>query len=100
MLTRVGRALGDAEGTVPDDHPWLREQRREAARDAARDAAVEATRDAVAQVLRARGITVPKGLVDEVADASQSELIDAALACRDGADFLARVRQRRDRPRT
>ena len=96
MLTRVGRALGDVEGTVPNDHPWLREQRREAARDAA----VEATRDAVAQVLRARGITVPKGLVDEVAGAPQSELIDAALACRDGADFLARVRQRRDRPRT
>ena len=96
VLTRVGRALGDAEGTVPDDHPWLREQRR----DAARDAAMEATRDAVAQVLRARGITVPKRLADEVADAPPSELIDAALACRDGADFLARVRQRRDLPRT
>ncbi len=95
VLTRVGRALGDAEGTVPDDHPWLREQRR----DAARDAALEAARDAVAQLLRARGIAVPKNLVDEVADAPQSELIDAALACRDGADFLARVRQRRERPR-
>ena len=100
VLTRVGRALGDAGGTVPDDHPWLREQRREAALDAARNAAVGATRDAVAQVLRARGIAVPKNLVDEVAAAPQSELIDAALACRDGADFLARVRQRRDRPGT
>ena len=86
VLTRVGRALGDAEGTVPDDHPWLRGQRR------------EARMDAVLQILRSRGIAVPKGLTDDVADASPTELIDAALACRSGADFLARVRQRRDRP--
>ena len=92
VLTRVGRALGDAEGTVPDDHPWLREQRREATQ--------AATLDAVVQVLRSRGITVPKRLADAVADASPSELIDAAIACRNGADFLARVRQRRDLPRS
>ena len=92
VLTRIGRTLGDAEGTVPDDHPWLRGQRREATR--------AATLDAVVQVLRSRGITVPKRVADAVADASPSELIDAALACRNGADFLARVRQRRDRPRS
>ena len=87
VLTRVGRALGDAEGTVPDDHPWLRGQRR------------EATMDAVLQILRSRGVAVPKGLADDVADVAPTELIDAALACRSGADFLARVRQRRDQPR-
>lgn len=82
VLTRVGRALGDAEGTVPDDDPWLREQRR------------EATLDAVTQVLRARGIPVPERLAERLTDASPSDLVDAALACRDGADFLARVKPR------
>ena len=88
VLTRVGRALGDAEGTAPDDHTWLREQRR------------EATLDAVVQVLRSRGITVPEHLAGNVGDASPGDLIDAAIACRDDADFLARVKQRRDRSPT
>ena len=82
VLTRVGRALGDAEGTVPDDDPWLREQRR------------EATLEAVTQVLRARGIAVPERLGRHLTDASPGDLVDAALACRDGADFLARVKPR------
>ena len=83
VLTRVGRALGDAEGTVPDDDPWLRGQRREATR--------EATLRAVTQVLRTRGIAVPQGLAARLGNAAPSDLVDAALACRDGADFLARV---------
>ena len=82
VLTRVGRALGDAEGTVPDDDPWLREQRR------------EATLEAVTQVLRARGIAVPERLGRHLTDASPGDLVDAALACRDGADFLTRVKPR------
>ena len=86
MLTRVGRALGDAEGTVPDDDPWLREQRREAT--------LEATLEAAMQVLRARGISAPERLPARLADASPSHLVDAALACRDGADFLARAMPR------
>jgi 2C-methyl-D-erythritol 2,4-cyclodiphosphate synthase len=81
VLTRIGRALGDAGGTVPDDDPWLREQRR------------EATLQAVMQVFRARGIAVPERLAARLADAPSSDLIDAALACRDEADFLARLKQ-------
>ena len=91
VLTRVGRALGDAEGTVPDDDPWLREQRREAA--------LEATLDTVRQVLHARGMAAPERLAEHLTDASPSDLVDAALACRDSADFLARMTSR-DRPRT
>ena len=87
VLTRVGRALGDAEGTAPDDDPWLREQRREAARKATR----EATRAAALRILRARGIAVPEPLPARLADASPSRLVDAAVSCRDGADFLARA---------
>ena len=83
VLTRVGRALGEAEGTVPDDDPWLRGQRR------------EATLDAALRVLRARGIAVPERLEEHLWNASPSDLVDAALACRDGADFLALATGRR-----
>ena len=91
VLTRVGRALGDAEGTGPDDDPWLREQRREAVTDAAR----QATLDAARQILRARGIAVPERLEELLTEALPSDLVDAALGCRDGADFLARATGRR-----
>ena len=90
VLTRVGRALGDAEGTVPDDDPWLRAQRREAATRAARQAA----QDAVVQILRARGLDVPTRIDALPADASQGDLVAAALACRDYADFIARSSRR------
>ena len=83
VLTRVGRALGDAEGTVPDDDPWLREQRREAT--------LEATVAAVTQILRSREIAVPQDLAAGLGNAAPSDLVDAALACRNGADFLSRV---------
>ena len=96
VLTRVGRALGEAEGTVPDDDPWLREQRREAALQATLQATRQTTTDAALQILRARGIAVPERLAERLADAPPDGLVDAALACRDGADLLARV-TRRDR---
>ena len=72
VLTRVGRALGDAEGTVPDDDPWLREQRREATLAATR----EATLGVVTHILRARGIAVPERLAAGVTDVSPSDLVD------------------------
>ena len=90
VLTRVGRALGDAEGTLPDDDPWLRGQRREAAAAAARQVA----QDAIVQILRARGLDVPARIDAFPADVPQGDLVAAALACRDYADFLARSRRR------
>ena len=91
VLIRVGRVLGRAEGTAPDDDPWLREQRGEAADAKAREAAYAATLAAALQVLRARGIAAPANLPERLADVPPARLIDAALACRDGADFLARA---------
>ena len=99
VLTRVGRALGDAEGTVPDDDPWLRGQRREATREVTLEATREATLKAAMQVLRARGIAVPERLGRLLTDAAAGDPVEAALACRDGADFLTRVTPR-DRSRT
>lgn len=83
VLTRVGRALGDAEGTRPDDDPWLREQRRDAAR--------QAGLQDVARILRLRGIEVPAGAAARFPRRAPDELLAAALACRDGADFIARL---------
>ena len=57
-LTRVGRALGDREGTGPDDLPWLRRQRAEgraqgrAEAEAARKAEAAARRDAEERAAR------------------------------------------------
>ncbi len=94
VLTRVGRALGDAEGTLPDDDPWLRGQRREAAAAAATQAARRAAQDTVVQILRARGLDVPARIDAFPTDVPQGDLVAAALACRDYADFLARSRRR------
>ena len=80
VLTRVGRALGDAEGTVPDDDPWLREQRR------------QATVQAVTRILQSRGIDLPADGVARLGRAAPEDLVDAALACRDAADFVTRLR--------
>ena len=82
-LRRVGRALGAAEGTGPDDDPLLRAERLEGR--------MEAQRAAVLQVLRTRGLTVsaafPRRLA-ELEGVSTTVLVQAALECRDEADFL------------
>ena len=88
-LRRVGRALGAAEGTGPDDDPLLRAERLEGR--------MEAQRAAVLQVLRTRGLTVsaafPRRLA-ELEGVSTAVLVQAALECRDEADFLRRLTNR------
>ena len=89
-LRRVGRALGAAEGTGPDDDPLLRAERLEGR--------VEAQRAAVLQVFRTRGLTVSAALprrLAELGDASTAVLVQAALECRHEADFLRRPTMRR-----
>ena len=89
-LRRVGRALGAAEGTGPDDDPLLRAERLEGR--------MEAQRAAVLQVLGTRGLTVsaafPRRLA-ELEGVSTTVLVQAALECRDEADFLHRLTDRR-----
>ena len=53
-LRRVGRALGTAEGTGPDDDPFLRAERLEGR--------LETQRTAVLQVFRTRGLPVSAAL--------------------------------------
>ena len=95
-LRRVGRSLGAAEGTGPDDDPLLRAERTEGRVEGRR----ETESEAVLQIFRARGLTVSAALsrrVAELAGMPTAALVQAALACRDEADFLrlARERQRR-----
>ena len=87
VLSRVGRALGEREGTGPDDDPLLREQR----------AAGRA--DLIRALLRRRSVSVPpdfpEGLAtrdfDSVRAASAEQVADAASTADSFADFLARL---------
>ena len=56
----MGRALGAAEGTGPDDDPFLRSERSESRAQALRASAL--------QVLKARGIAVSASLSERLAN--------------------------------
>ena len=82
-LRRVGRVLGTAEGTGPDDHLFLGEERRESR--------AEMLHFVVVQTLTTRGVSVPSALAErlvEAGDDSAEAVIRAALTCRDEEDFL------------
>ena len=86
-LRKIGRTLGAALGTGPDDDPLLRTERMEGRVEGR----VETRRDAVLQVLTSRGLRVsaafPRRLA-ELNSVSTAALIQAALECRDEAHFL------------
>ena len=96
-LRRVAGALGAAAGTGPDDDPFLRAE-RQAGRAAGR---LEAQREAVLQVFSARGLPVSAALprrLAELNDIATAVLLQAALECRDEADFLRRLPDRGSEP--
>ena len=108
-LRRVGRTLGAAVGTGPDDDPLLREERlqsraegrakghAEGHAEGRTEALVETQRDAVLQVLKLRGLPAsaafPRRLAEFTA-ASTATLVQAALECHDEADFLHLIRHK------
>ena len=109
VLRSIGRALGAALGTGPDDDPLLRTERREsraeglgAGRAAGHsegriEARAETQREAVLQVLKLRGLPVAAALSRHLAQlqsVSTAALVEAALHCRDEADFLRRIRRK------
>ena len=94
-LRRVGRTLGAAVGTGPDDDPLLREERQQSHAKGRTEAVVETQRDAVLQVLKLRGLPVSAAFPRRLAEfraASTAALMQAALECRDEADFLRLAR--------
>ena len=111
-LERVARAMGTREGTGPEDDPMIRsisreaatkgyvkghaEGRREGHTEGRREGRVEGVRTTVLQVLESRGISVSASLtrhLAEVGKVPEAGLVDAALACRDEADFRRRIRR-------
>ena len=98
-LRRVGLALGVAEGTGPDDDPLLRAERRESRAEGRAEGRVEGKvemqREAVLQVLKSRGLPASSALSRRLAEpqaVSTVALVQAALDCRDEADFLHLIR--------
>ena len=86
-VRRVGRRMGMAEGTGPDDDAFLRAERAESR--------AETARSLIGQALQARGVVVTPAvaawLVRLSPTADSAALIAAAVECRDAEDFLRRV---------
>ena len=95
VLERVGRALGEAAGTGPDDDVWLGAQRREARAAGVAAGRAEGCAEIVHAILRSRGLEVSGRLAARIAREDPAALAAAALDCRDEADLLARLDQRR-----
>ena len=87
-LWRVGRALGDREGTVPEDDLL---SRRLMGRGSAEERARVLAHTALS-ILRRRGIEASADRIGAaVRDASTDTVVEAALTAEDEADFLARL---------
>ena len=96
-LHRVGRALGEKEGTAPAIDPLTRSLLSESR--------AEGHRETVLAILANRGIDIPSTFAADLAESRlaaqpQALVVEAALACRSAADFLARLRRRAERPVT
>ena len=86
-LERVGRALGEREGTGPDDDQLLRSQRAQAR--------AEARAELARELLMARGISVGVDFpgVPGFADLPVRVIAAVAAACTGEADFRERLRR-------
>lgn len=97
-LHRVGRALGEKEGTAPALDPHLRSLLSESQEESREEGRAEGHREAALAILANRGIDVPSTFAADLAATRlatrpQAQIVEAALACRSAADFLARLRK-------
>ena len=88
VLWRVGRALGEREGTVPeDDHLLRRMERRGRARGRA-----EGRADMALSILHRRGIAASADRILAAVDEAPVEaVVNAALNADNETDFLSRL---------
>ena len=98
VVRRVGRIMGDQNGTGPENDPFLQEERRLSrleGRDEGRRQGHEQGRVAMLkELLAARNVTVSTQLdrfADMIAGLPGQSLTQAALQCGTEADFLDRV---------
>ena len=92
-LERTALAMGAREGTKPDDDPLMRSQNARARTEGHALGHMEA----VVQVLEARGMAVALDATEARelrGGVSGEDLVAAALACTDAADFRRRVGER------
>ena len=101
-LERIGRILGERDGTGPDDDPLMRSLRQQAQADA-RAAELQRRAAFVRRLLMSRGVKVAANFpLDQpgFADADVEAVADIALQCTSQADFAARLGQARDNAET
>ena len=94
-LERVAREMGAREGTRPEDDPISRTIARHAEARGRKEGWREAAVANALAVLRARGIEASPRLAEDRAlfgSVPADALMEAAVACRDEADFRRRIR--------
>ena len=99
VLNRVGRVLGEREGTGPDDMPWLRIQREQGRAMGRAQGRIVLLETLMQRILSSRGEPGPVPRLDprDVAGVSDEEVIDALLQCADEPEIRARLRGLRRR---
>ena len=104
VLERVGAALGEREGTGPDDDPLLGAQRRRSRAEGRAEGHAEGRAEGHAEeriefaraLLAARGIVLSPGFpgVPGFAELPRPAIVAAATACVSEADFRKRLHSR------
>ena len=106
ILERIGRLLGERDGSGPDDDPMIRSLRQQAQADAqaeARAAELERRAVFVRRQLTSRGIQVAANFpLDQpsFAEADVEAVAEIALRCTSQADFAAQLKQAPKGPET
>ena len=99
-LERLGRVLGERDGTGPDDDPLLRSLRDQSRAEGEAKGRAAGRAEIVRRILLSRGIGVSSGCPANLpgfADSPEEAVVAAALACTGERDFLARIARTRDR---
>ena len=100
ILERIGRVLGEREGTGPDDDPLLRSQRQQA-RQEAREGELERRGAMVYTIMATRHLDVPANFplgTPGFAEAPVRGVVETAMSCASAAEFTAWLRGHAPRP--
>ena len=95
LLERLGRSMGERQGTGPDDNPLMRSLRNESRAEGRQEGRLEKQAALVRHLLQARGIELSPEFPANIpgfADASDEALAAAALDSADETAFAQRLR--------